>query len=671
MSGIGKLSLSCAKKVMTYLGTSLPNDRIPSAFQIRLAGCKGVLAIDPTISDTDQQAHIRPSMEKFESDHKTLEIVSYTHSLPLHLNRQAITLLSAAGVPDDVFIALQENHLENLIKGLTEPTVSIKWLQAHTAAGFLGSLPPRTPFKDPFLCSLLHSIYSRQSTDLRRKAWIHVPQGRLLMGVADETKTLQYGEVYFRYTTSILDDSLNDTSLPLSCCAHPYKLPTKTGLGKVQQLKDEDLVVVWKNPCLYPGDIRLLKFRDIPALDHMVDCIVFPCQGDRPHAFECSGSDLDGDLFSVTWMKDLIPKEANHSPLDYDSVSAREIDRPIELPEMVGIITDVMENNKLGVIAQAWLATADHVQGGAWSDDCKVLARLHAIQVDFPKSGQSVKVPKRLFQNLKYPDFMEKPEEAGESYVSRNVLGKLYRRCKHLDRGGGCWEAAGLYSPDPEMVVEGYQAYMKKANEDYGQYCHAIQGLLRLYGVGSEAEGMIGSVAEELREHLMAEMVAWKSKLMDQELEDDERDKKASAWYVTAYQDEDLVSRCLSFAWIVRDILERRKLQRRKSTGTEDSADIDVWIEEVSGCLKGMLMEESTKMKEGLMERKEICQRIQKIVSQVLPSDTEVFLFGSSALLLYDRLSDVDIYVGKEGLDWNKDEQIEVCVLTEFHCVGK
>jgi RNA-dependent RNA polymerase len=50
---------------------------IPSAYQIRYAGCKGVLAIHPALGDEDK-VHIRRSMKKFESDHTSLEVMYTT-----------------------------------------------------------------------------------------------------------------------------------------------------------------------------------------------------------------------------------------------------------------------------------------------------------------------------------------------------------------------------------------------------------------------------------------------------------------------------------------------------------------------------------------------------------------------------------------------------------------
>ena len=48
----------------------------PSAYQIRYGGCKGMLAVDPTLPDGDSREilHLRRSMKKFESNHLSLEI---------------------------------------------------------------------------------------------------------------------------------------------------------------------------------------------------------------------------------------------------------------------------------------------------------------------------------------------------------------------------------------------------------------------------------------------------------------------------------------------------------------------------------------------------------------------------------------------------------------------
>lgn len=63
----------------------------------------------------------------------------------------------------------------------------------------------------------------------------------------------------------------------------------------------EGTVVIAKNPCFHPGDIRVLTAVNSEWLGHLRNVLVFPQMGPRPHPNECSGSDLDGDAYFVTW----------------------------------------------------------------------------------------------------------------------------------------------------------------------------------------------------------------------------------------------------------------------------------------------------------------------------------------------------------------------------------
>ena len=95
-------------KVAHNLGKPFP----PSAFQVRCAGYKGVLAFDPTLEG--KKASFRPSMRKFESTHNRLEVTHTSQAQRVYLNHQVIMLLSNLGVPDDAFIALQKAMLDKL-----------------------------------------------------------------------------------------------------------------------------------------------------------------------------------------------------------------------------------------------------------------------------------------------------------------------------------------------------------------------------------------------------------------------------------------------------------------------------------------------------------------------------------------------------------------------------
>lgn len=60
---------------------------VPSAFQIRLGGSKGVVAIDPNLTDHDC-VYVRESMQKYESSYRTVEVLEQSRPSTLKLNQQ-------------------------------------------------------------------------------------------------------------------------------------------------------------------------------------------------------------------------------------------------------------------------------------------------------------------------------------------------------------------------------------------------------------------------------------------------------------------------------------------------------------------------------------------------------------------------------------------------------
>ena len=60
-------------------------------------------------------------------------------------------------------------------------------------------------------------------------------------------------------------------------------------------------LVVTRNPCLHPGDVRQLEAVDNPKLKHLVDCVVFPRRGSRPHCNEMAGRVFDSKVVARVW----------------------------------------------------------------------------------------------------------------------------------------------------------------------------------------------------------------------------------------------------------------------------------------------------------------------------------------------------------------------------------
>jgi RNA-dependent RNA polymerase len=168
--GIGKISQTLAEKVARKCGFKrMGVGIIPSAFQIRYGGFKGVVAVDPY---SQEKLSLRPSMNKFSSTHIGLEILNWSKFLPCYLNRQVITLLSTLGVPDLVFERMQASVLMQLDAMLDDPVAALEILQATFSgethkvvtqmleAGYL-------PNKEPYLKSILEAFRAFQLLNVR------------------------------------------------------------------------------------------------------------------------------------------------------------------------------------------------------------------------------------------------------------------------------------------------------------------------------------------------------------------------------------------------------------------------------------------------------------------------------------------------------------------------
>ena len=130
------------------------------------------------------------------------------------------------------------------------------------------------PEREPYVKMLLQAFRACQLSDLQKRSRILEPKGRVLIGCLDETKALSYGEVFLQVTLApgqkrrLIDDGLEAFD----------KYPV--GNGNEAHVVT-GWVVVAKNPCLHPGDIRKLKAVNVPGLRHMVDCLVIPQKGHR------------------------------------------------------------------------------------------------------------------------------------------------------------------------------------------------------------------------------------------------------------------------------------------------------------------------------------------------------------------------------------------------------
>lgn len=405
--GCGFISTECAQRVIETLDLEtvyrdIKSPSIPSVFQIRLKGCKGVLCHNPSL---EQGMQIRPSMEKFTwnlNGPHLLGIVDKGFSRPNEfgcLNKQYIMLLSALGVPDKVFLEKQERYFMELQEITTSHEVAVKFLCANEefelAEKLLktGEIDRRTKtrleqlrnrvrepqqYKQP---NPLHK--TKKSAALKLK--IPIEKSRNVYGVCDPSGQLNPKTVFFQPTIRGVPTILNNTR-----------------------------VVVAKNPCYHPGDIRVLRCTDVLECHHLVDCIVFPTEGKRPHSDEIAGSDLDGDKYFVCWDNELVP-DKEEEPCQYPAAKPAKRSNPTRddfLKYFAKYSNAVV--SKLDALFDRWADTK-----GINSAECKTVAALFSRAIDAAKTGERVRIPDHI---LNAPA----KNDSSDSFVWQ----KLYQRAK-------------------------------------------------------------------------------------------------------------------------------------------------------------------------------------------------------------------------------------------------
>ncbi|RWS09175.1 RNA-dependent RNA polymerase 1-like protein [Dinothrombium tinctorium] len=472
--GIGMVSENIAEKIQRELkNTSLlfSVDRVPSAFQIRIGGCKGMLVVNPLLPNNTIK--IRRSMRKFESnDMNLLGILKVSSVRAAYLNRPLITLLEQLKADESYISKLLSEHLSDFAEALlTEAKckeVLLNFSNIHHNVKVSSLFSSGVSFLDePFFRLCIETITKNHIKQLKDKMRIKISRnkGRTMFGVVDETGQLEYGQVFVRYTnaeTKEVEDPLKGT------------------------------VFITKFPCIHPGDIRLFEAVDIKELHHIVDCVVFPKKGPRPHPDEMAGSDLDGDEYAVIWDTNLF-HEKNYKPMDYTSDKPKEINGRIELHHILDFIVNYIQNYSVGQIANMHLAFADQLEDGVFSSMCQILAKKYTTSLDFPKTGINEKLENyEIVQD--FPDFMEK-EETKSFYISHRLLGRLYRKTKFVEMGMGDDIAHGICKDNSEMLKHNdWETFKESAENAYKNYRDLMKELETQFGVQSETSIFLGFI---------------------------------------------------------------------------------------------------------------------------------------------------------------------------------
>jgi RNA-dependent RNA polymerase len=531
--GVGQISPLLADLINHQLKL---DDQTPSLFQFRLGGCKGVLAISDELKGIDIK--LRNSQFKFASESNNLEVIRCSRFEAAHLNRQVILVLSALGVDDSVFLAMQEKEIKELDEAMRDDTVAQGKLRATVDANQgtleLAELVDRgfRAGNEPFVTSLLKLWRAWSLKYLKEKAKLHVENGATLLGCVDEKAILQghYDDnqpspdsTYEEKIAWLPEVFIQvETSESKEHRAKQKREGEKPDLP-VYQAK-EGLCLIARNPSLHEGDIRVVRAINVPALSHLRDVLVMPQTGDRDLASMCSGGDLDGDDYLVIWAEDpqthkfdLLPTVWNADPMDYRAPPPVRAEGDVTQNDIIQFFDQYMRNDFLGRIAHAHLGWADDHAEGIRSEQCLELASLHSQAVDYPKTGRPAKLPRAL-DRFEWPHFMEK--KGGKKYRSHKVLGKLYdkvERVKFVPNYRGKFDDGILNAFEPPKAVRDQVAALKR------DYDSSLRRIMAQHEIKTEFEVWSTFVLDHSRassDYKFHEQIGNLSKSLKQEFEE-------------------------------------------------------------------------------------------------------------------------------------------------------
>ncbi|KHJ96424.1 RNA dependent RNA polymerase [Oesophagostomum dentatum] len=522
--GVGMISKNFAGQVARDMKL---RQCVPSCFQFRFRGMKGVLAVNPMLDEIALWAVengitsrpnknmfgncswlvkmvFRDSQVKFSTVRKekeTIEIVKYSTPSTVALNKPFICILDQVSQKQS-----PECHVRvtNRIEELAEEQLrgyARSLLYEETCRNKLKELPQRICINllpkwagfdlstEPFFRSLVKAMANYYIVKQMRKQQFPIPanKGRTMLGVIDDTGQLQYGQVFVQYTENVT-----------------LKCPSSEAARKVLTGK----VMLTKSPSVVAGDVRVFTAVDIADLHHFCDVVVFPQHGPRPHPDEMAGSDLDGDEYAVIWDEDLI-LDRSEPAFDYTCEKPENvpIDPNTMNEEMVDFYCDYLIQDSIGTIANSFQFQADYY--GINSNVrkvCNSLARKHAQAVDFPKTGCP---PSRLRTTWsdgeppekpeRQPDFHCSYESSKALYRSERLLGHIFRNIRAVDdvfKAAQDVEKEVKVVLDPYLIVDGWEDDMKFAKAELQRYNGLLRGIMENYGIKTEAEAFSGCIVD-------------------------------------------------------------------------------------------------------------------------------------------------------------------------------
>ncbi|KAJ0239140.1 RNA-dependent RNA polymerase 4 [Hirschfeldia incana] len=425
-----------------------------------------------------QTVQVRPSMVKVSEDptlsnfrtFNSLEVVT-TSNPPRRtkLSRNLVALLSYGGVPDDFFLDILRNTLEESKTVFDNKRAAVRAARNYGDMDDYNALQmimSGIPLDEPHLKDHLSILLKTEKNDLKEGKLL-VTESYYLMGTVDPTGKLKQNEVCV-----ILESG---------------------------QISGD--VLVYRNPGLHFGDVHVLKATYVKALEEYVGNskygVFFPQKGPRSLGDEIAGGDFDGDMYFVSRNPKLLEHYKPSEPWVSSSPPSKIYTgrKPSELsPEKLEeelfnmfVKARFHSSNVIGAAADSWLTIMDQyltlgderVKETAERKSKMLKTMLKAIDIyydalDASKNGAKVDLPLDLKFDS-FPHYMERKNK--KIFKSTSILGLIYDTVvsQNEEEPPPC-EIKKLQCFEDEPVHEFYMEICRRWYQDYRtEMIHAME----------------------------------------------------------------------------------------------------------------------------------------------------------------------------------------------------
>jgi hypothetical protein len=303
--GYGAMGLEMAKRIQKVKTLK----SLPSAVQIRLGGCKGMLSLKHHFVPCNGIG-IRPSMVKFPSPHTTLEVKRVAQ-----INHGADTKLFS-------HILLIMNYLMTLKRNNGD---------SHAGSGSRGNRRRSNnrafvdlQYKACAEMALQYDTHSRLRRSHITSLEDYATYRRRVINHGLKENGQPFAPQDLSQLRSAMNESRQKVNLPCSLMLILGVADEHNVLEDGQLLAGNSTVTgeVWisRSPCTMPGSIR--KAFAVPGFAegvYLQNALVFSAKGDRPFPDTMAGGDLDGDEYYVIAEHALIERLREADPHDFGS----------------------------------------------------------------------------------------------------------------------------------------------------------------------------------------------------------------------------------------------------------------------------------------------------------------------------------------------------------------